>query len=143
MAGPRLLHGDHRVGDQINLGPSDSSVRGWAEAVETSDNSNDAAGDSEVVTGMEELGRAVVIVPGNTDTRLIGLGSLPEPLRRLYGCETAGRGRGWREGAVAAAAAREREEEAGNNNMFLLNFPNIVLQIFICLSNNDNYKITL
>jgi hypothetical protein len=109
MAGPRLLYGDHRVGDQINLGPSDSNVRGWAEAVETSDNSDDAAGGGEVVTGMEELGRAVVIVPGNTDTRLIGLGSLPEPLRRLYGCETAGRGRGWREGAVAAAAVREKK----------------------------------
>jgi hypothetical protein len=43
---------------------------------------------------------------------MIGLGSLPEPLRRLYGCETAGRGQGRCEGAVAAAVAREREEAA-------------------------------
>jgi hypothetical protein len=94
------------------LAPSDSSVRGWAEAVDVSDNSDDAAGSGEVVTGMEQLGGAVVIIPGNTDTRLIGLGSLPEPLRRLYGCETAGRGRGRREGAVAANAASGRGEAA-------------------------------
>jgi hypothetical protein len=95
------------------LAPSDSSVRGWAEAVDASDKSDDAAGSGEVVTGMEELGGAVVIVPGNADTRLIGLGSLPEPLRRLYGCETAGRGRGRREGAVAAAAVCEEKRRLG------------------------------
>jgi hypothetical protein len=94
------------------LAPSDSSVRGWAEAVDASDNSDDAAGSGEVVTGMEELGGTVVIVLGNTDTRLIGLGSLPEPLRRLYGCETARRGRGQREGAVAATVASGRGEAA-------------------------------
>jgi hypothetical protein len=93
------------------LAPSDSSVRGWAEAVDASDKSDDAAGSGEVVAGMEELGGAVV-VPGNADTRLIGLGFLPEPLRRLYGCETVGRGRGRREGAVAAAAMREEKEAA-------------------------------
>jgi len=94
------------------LAPSDSSVRGWAEAADASDNSDDAAVGGEVVTGMEELGGAVVIEPGKADTRLIGLGSLPERLRKLYGCETAGHGRGQREGAVAATAAREREEAA-------------------------------
>ena len=90
------------------LAPSDSNVRGWAEALDASDNSDDAAVGGEVVTGMEELGGAVVIEPGNADTRLIGLGSLLERLRKLYGCEMAGRGRGRCEGVVAATAERER-----------------------------------
>jgi len=59
------------------LAPSDSNVRGWAEALDASDNSDDAAVGGEVVTGMEELGGAVVIEPGNADTRLIGLRILP------------------------------------------------------------------
>jgi hypothetical protein len=44
--------------------------------------------------------------------RLVGLGFLPELLRRLYGCEVAGRERGRREGAVVAAVARGRREAA-------------------------------
>jgi hypothetical protein len=52
--------------------------------VEVSDRSDDAAGGGEVDAGMEEVGGADVIVPGNADTRLIGLGFLPELLRRLY-----------------------------------------------------------
>jgi hypothetical protein len=74
--------------------------------VEVSDRSDDAAGGGEVDAGMEELGGADVIVPGNADTRLVGLGFLSELLRRLYGCEVVGRERGRREGAVVAAAAR-------------------------------------
>jgi hypothetical protein len=57
------------------LAPRDSSVKGRAEAVEASDRSDDAAGSGEVVAGMEELGGADIIVPGNADTRLIGYGS--------------------------------------------------------------------
>jgi hypothetical protein len=52
--------------------------------VEVSDRADDAAGGDEVDAGMEALGGADVIVPGNADTRLIGLGFLPELLRRLY-----------------------------------------------------------
>jgi hypothetical protein len=52
--------------------------------VEVSDRSDDAAGGGEVDAGMEEVGGTDVIVPGNSDTRLIGLGFLPELLRRLY-----------------------------------------------------------
>jgi len=48
----------------------------------------------------------------NDDISVLGLGSLPERLRKLYGCEMAGRGRGRREGAVAATAEREKEEAA-------------------------------
>jgi hypothetical protein len=51
--------------------------------VEVSDRSDDAAGSGEVDAGMEELGGADVIVPGNADTRLIGLRILPGWLRRL------------------------------------------------------------
>jgi hypothetical protein len=106
---------------------------------------------------MKELGGADVIVPGNADTRLVGLGFLPELLRRLYGCEVAGRERGRREGAVVAAVARGRREAARvyparvspgslrkpETIICFCLISQIVLQIFICLSNSDNYKITL
>ena len=71
------------VAIRSTLAPSDSNVRGWAEAADASDNSDDAAGSGEVVTGMEELGGAVVIEPGNVDTRLIGLRILPRRSRSL------------------------------------------------------------
>ena len=54
--------------------------------------------------------------------------------------------RGRREGAVAGSGTGEGGaragvgslEEAGNNNMFLLNFPKSLTQVFICLTLINN-----
>jgi hypothetical protein len=106
--------------------------------VEVSDRSDDAAGGGEVDAGMEELGGADVIVPGNADTRLVGLGFLSELLRRLYGCEVAGRERGRREGAVVAAAARGRRKAARVSPGSLRKPETIIC--FCFLSQIESYK---
>ena len=69
---------------------------------------------------------------------LIGLGSLPERLRKLYGCEMAGRGRGRREGAVAATAEREKEEAARVSPGSLRKPETIVC--FCLISQIESYK---
>ena len=62
------------------------------------------------------------------------------------GSERGKERRGRREGAVAGAGGGEggarvragSREEAGNNNMFLLNFPKGLTQVFICLTLINN-----
>ena len=51
------------------LAPSDSNVRGWAEAADASDNSDDAAGSGEVVTGTgnseeQSSSNLAMLIPG-------------------------------------------------------------------------------
>ena len=62
------------------------------------------------------------------------------------GSERGEERRGRREGAVAGSGTGEGGaragagslEEAGNNNMFMLNFPKSLTQVFICLTLINN-----